>query len=558
MFMPVAQTTSLQVTVSPTREGDIKLMWPAHDEPCFYRVVSLDGDYPPISPDEAVHHIATLRTLADDVIERQHAIRHYQVWRHDGPSVEAAKLMQPVLHAKFSSPTPVRNVTVLEDAGNIIGQWQTMPGTERVHVYRVPKSVPMLGVGDPRFRILESQPNLGGFVDTEAERGVSYRYHFVAEVLIDGVPVLSSPHSTEITPSINLVPVTDLSFQLHDHAGGAYFDLTWTLPPGGETVIFRTVNPPAAGIDRGVIPVEALEQAGLGEEHRLVHPIATAESTALMNGVSWPDDWTRAYFTPVVVHDGQALVGKTVTGVRVGPAKHPTLADRVHRQVLSFGWPLGATSVQIYQTAPGAEAHTAYQAGPVQVVDSHENYREGGGVSFPRGQLAVTPAGCDLHVLGVAYEGAAPHFSAPVSVRYTPVVPLQYQVKTSYSLMRKPNGAVIEIVSPEIDIPITLHVVLVSNPYSLPLTPEDGTHVPLQLNIDAPLEAQNAFPVGPISRGSEVPISLKAEPQEFQRITDGKGYLRLFVLQQPEGARIALLDPPVRSLMLKTGLPWNG
>lgn len=548
-----AQEAPFDASVSTTREGDTRLTWPAHDEACFYRVVSRDGEYAPISPDEAMHHIATEGVIATDILERQHGIRHYQVWRHVGPTIEAAKLNQPVLHAKKASPTPVREVSVVEDSGTIIGKWKTLAGIQQVHVYRVPASEPTPGVSDPRFRILESDPNLYGFIDKSAQRGVSYRYHFVTEVVVNGVSKLSAPYTVEVTPSITLTAVSDLDIRLHDSAARAYFDLAWTNPAGGEVVIYRTDTPPAAGIDRSSISVDSLDHAGLGMQHRLVHPVTSDGITSYIRGVSWPEDWTRAYFTPVVLHDGRAQVGRTVTGVRVGPAKNPTLTDRFHRQVLSFGWPKGATRVHVYQTAPGGDVHTANQAGLLETVDSLERYRESGGVSFPRGKIGTVAGACDIHVVGVAFEDGQAYESAPVAVGYTPVVPLRYSLNRSYSLFKKFNGLTVDLHAPEMDISTTVHVTLISNRERLPLTPDDGDQIPLRYDFDDGASWQNALAVGPIQRSSPLPTTLRADLRAFQQITMGTGYVRLFILHQPDQMSIALLDPPVRSLMLQAG-----
>ena len=65
----------------------------------------------------------------------------------------------------------------------------------------------------------------------------------------------------------------------------------------------------------------------------------------MMSGVSWPTDWSRAYFTPVTVLAGRALLGKTFCSVRTGVIRDVELAEYCNKQVLTFDWPQGAAVV---------------------------------------------------------------------------------------------------------------------------------------------------------------------------------------------------------------------
>lgn len=525
----------------------VRVQWTARAGSVF-RLVSTD-ESAPYSPDHARVVHTTLADSASDDVVFTHAVRHYQVWRNDGVSPEEAKRAQPLLHAFGAVVAPILEVDVRVDEQNVIGQWQVQPGTTRVQIFRIPLRSAAGASGDPRYRILSDLANLGGFVDTEAVPGVSYLYQFFAEAEVDAVPRLSSPISLERGTSPRHERIEDLAFELHDDLESPYFNLSWTVPPGGQVVVYRTERAPEAGIERDVRDASVLAAAHLPEESRLVHPITAVDGIrASMRDVPWPRGWTRPYFTAVTLLDGKAFVGNTVRGVRVPSVAHPKLTERVNRQLLTFEWPVGADIVLVFRGPTGLEAESAILGPAVEI--SHSDYLARGGVTFEFGELE--PAGCDLHLVSVAFDEGNRVQAAPVTLHYDGILRLQYLAEMKRSLLGKVS-VVISIVSPQMVLEKPPPFVLVYRSDRLPLTISDGTTIAMVRDGEDPGEPIRRF----------VPSVLTSDPGMARWRTDAErwatdvsepiGFVRLFVDLPPDVLkRVALLDPPVDRLRVQS------
>ena len=168
-------------------------------------------------------------------------------------------------------------------------------------------------MGGPHFRILAGADNLNGFVDSDAEGGRSYVYRARCEAIVDGVGRLSQAIEAEVAVTAVLEPVSDLSLTVHS-TDPVTVDLTWTPPPAGRVALYRTADGPRAGAEAAELPEAAVEQAGLEAQLRLTHPVSERSDEhgrrqAVMAGVPWPRDWSRAYFTPVTLVAGRARLG---------------------------------------------------------------------------------------------------------------------------------------------------------------------------------------------------------------------------------------------------------
>ena len=201
---------------------------------------------------------------------------------------------------------------IREDNGQVIGQWNVPSAVSEVFIYRIPAEE--AGREGLQHRILTGSDNRGGFVDTEALRGQRYIYRVRCAVTVDGVMRLSEATEATVEVSAVLAPVPDLSMGAHS-PDGSVFELTWTPPPAGRVVIYRSQTAPSAGAETVELPEAALEQIGLGPELRLTQPVSQRHDEqgrprAVMSGVSWPGSWSRAYFTPVTLLAGRALLGQ--------------------------------------------------------------------------------------------------------------------------------------------------------------------------------------------------------------------------------------------------------
>ena len=381
----------------------------------IYRVVS-EEDNPPYSPDRAHLVAGTTATSATDERPPDAAVRRYQVWVNTGPTLAQALAAQPVKHAEAVLVSPVRDFSIREDNGQVIGRWNVPSAVSEVFIYRMPAEE--AGREGLQHRILTGSDNRGGFVDTEALRGQRYIYRVRCAVTVDGVMRLSEATEATVAVSAVLAPVPDLSMGAHS-PDGSVFELTWTPPPAGRVVIYRGQTAPSAGGDTAELPEAALDQIGLGPELLLTQPVSQRQDEqgrprAVMSGVSWPGSWSRAYFTPVTLLAGRALLGKTLSSVRTGVIGDVDLAEYCNKQALTFDWPAGAAAVVVHLAPKGHDPRNGLTGKSFEI--SLEEYEKYGGMQFSKQELPAT--GCSLHLAPVAFSAGRRVVGAIRSVEY--------------------------------------------------------------------------------------------------------------------------------------------
>lgn len=538
---PTGQPERLRAAVSS--KGAISVSWAptesiAGPQSVLYRVVASD-EFPPYAPDKADIVAVTAECKAVDDRPFTAAVRYTQVWSNTGATEADALHAQPRMHAQAAIVSPVQHLDIREDEGRVIGQWVVWPGTARVQVYRIPIERAAQGLGDPRYRILAGEPNLGGFVDTLAERGKRYLYQVFAEASVDGVTMLSSPLAQQVLVSAVLTPVTDLSVTLHDDEQWPQFDLVWSDPPAGRVVIYRTQRGPSAGVGEKPLPEQALAQAALPESDRLSHPISPgADGTSSMRDVPWPREWNRTYFTPVTVLDGVSFVGRTIAKTRTGRATQVRIVERVDKQVLTFAWPPGAASVLVYIGPRGQPAETA-TTGQAQEI-SQSQYQRLGGMRFPH---PLPHRGCSVHLVPVAFAAGEKVLGTASSVEYHGLLRLNYQLYTKRDEAGAQVSVAVRIVC-ELDLPSSPPFVLVHNPDRLPLDMQDGEVLETVRMGDPSLSASRQIRPQGLSAGGGDAL--------WEADVQGRGgFLRLFVDLPPERlSTVALLDPALPTLLL--------
>lgn len=545
-------------TITPRRRRDaggaagaLELSWPPHqpitgDGVVIYRLISSD-DSAPYSPDRADLVVATTGTAGADDRPPVGALRYYQVWVNVGATRAAALAAQPVKHAETVLVSPVREFSLREDNGRVIGQWTVPPTIRMVYVSRVPAAeIDRAGL---QHRILADRDNLTGFVDADAARGERYRYVVRAAASVDGVLRLSESTETDVEISAVLTAVTDLT--IGTNTDGESVDLRWTAPPAGRVVIYRTQNGPHAGAEAAEMPEVALEQVGLAPEMRLTQPsVDTADGTGgtEMAGVTWPHGWSRAYLTPVTLLAGRALVGRSLSSVRTEGIRDVELAEYCNKQVLTFDWPSGAAAVAMHVAPKGYDARNGLSGQSKEI--SREDYDRYGGLQLTARELPI--AGCSVHLSPVAFSGGRRVTGAVCSVEYAGLLRLQYAIRLGHDPDGWPAYAQIAMRA-EVEVPGSPAFVLVHNPDRIPLSANDG-------------EAIDAAPLGADGRLREQPSK---ELRWSQLTTHGagelwaanlrgrRGWIRLFVnTTSPDRLRtIALLDPPVENLYLTRVAP---
>jgi hypothetical protein len=524
-------------------DGALKVSWPAYDAPfVVYRLVSGERDAP-YSPDRAHVVSATTDTAALDERAASSAVRHLQVWVNAGASRAGALAAQPVLHAAGVMVATISDPAVREDSGQVIAQWTVFPGIRAVHVYRVP--VEDAGAAGPQHRILAGKDNLGGFIDSGAERGRTYIYRFRSEAAVGAAAPLSEAAQVEITVSAVLAPVTDLALTMQPE-GQAAFDLTWTPPPAGQVVIFRTKNGPAAGAETAELPEAALEQTGLGPEQRLAHPIAERDTQggalAVMTDVPWPTDWSRAYFTPVTMLAGRIRLGRTTSSVRTGMITDVDLAEYCNKQVLSFAWPTGAAAVVLYLAPKGHDPREGLSGRSYEI--SVEEYEKYGGMQFT-GELPA--AGCTLHLVPVAFSAGRRVQGTTTSILYPGLLRVQYAIQITRDRAGLPKSARIAARA-QADVQGSPPFRLTHHPERIPLSVNDGEPVDV-----APLDGSGDLASGWSKVLQFSSLGTAGAGEMWAADVAGRtGWIRLFAdLSDATRLRqLALLDPPVNTLRL--------
>ncbi|WP_430331814.1 hypothetical protein [Rhodococcus sp. ACT016] len=466
------------------------------------------------------------------------AVRYVQVWCHAGTDLRDAAERQPVLIAEGQILSPVVDVLVQEDEGTVIGQWAAWPGTARVRVLRIPlDGLTPPDTADNRHRILATEANLGGFVDPDAERGRRYHYRAVGEIEVDGRTLLSPPAEAEVTVSVVLESVTDLSVQTHGAGTETRFDLAWTSPMAGTVRMYRTETAPKAGLGHEALAEAALEvSGGLPAAARLVHPVVPGDAgVRQMTNVSWPRDWVRAYFTPVTVLDEKVQVGTTVAATRPLPAVHDVrIIERNTEQVLTFPWPAGAASVSVHLSQRDVPADHVVEQRPEAEI-SRSLYDRDGGLHLPK---PLPAHGCSVHVVPVAYTAGERIVGVPTTVDYPGLVRIWYDV-TAQS-----DGSAVAIrLAAELETDSAPPFMLVHNATRLPLSKRDGH--PLEVRASHVPQESAARSFHPQRLGGVGGESWVAD------VSNLTGYIRVFADVDPDkGKLIALIDPPIDRIRL--------
>lgn len=527
-----------RLRAAPTRDGEgVRLTWdpvtaPEGHDHVEYRVVS-DDEHAPISPDHADVIGLTGQTVFTDTREFHSAVRHYRVWANTGPSRQAARAEQPVLIAETSVVTRPDDVVIREDEGRVIGQWSLPRGVRRVLVFRVPQERAGAGTGNPEFRICANESNLGGFVDYDAEPG--HKYHYQLQVEAEGSSQLSFPTSVPVTTSAVLEPVQDLDCALGDDAD-AQFALSWTPPPIGHVEIYRTENGPRAGADNETVSEDALPQMGLTSKDLLAHPTQPDGDKARMQEVPWPRGWSRTYFTPVTLLDGQARVGRTISRVRTGSVTDAKLIERVTQQVLTMTWPAGAANVKVYAGPIGQSAEETIASSPPIAEISADAYERFGGLHFPQ---PLDPLGVDLHLVSVAFTEGTSVEGKPATITYNPLLKIWYHM----AIQPGADGRPWAMVSFQSDIPVNGQppMAMVFNPERLPLDISDGEQLAVMPHSGDQQPTQRFRPaIGTDTAGH----------WWVTQVPGPRGWLRVFIDWSSEGQTVAVLDPPIENLRM--------
>lgn len=530
------------------KDGGYSLSWAPHPATesglVLYRIVSGENSAP-YKPEVGELLGVTTQTSWTDERSTTSAVRVYQVWAHSGTDVPDATSRQPELVAEGETVSPVTNFVLDEDEGRVIGRWSAWTGTKAVRIYRIPLDGVSPASNDPRYQIHGNAENLTGFVDVDVERGQRYLYRALSEVTVGAGTRQSRAAQNEILVSVVLQPVDDLVVDSGTGRSDSSFDLVWTDPESGTVVVYRTEEPPDAGLRFENLPESALEVQGLTPRMRLAHPATAGDAgTSRMHGVPWPTGWDRAYLTPVTLLNGSARVGTTTVQTRpIDPVTDARIIERCSSQVVTFGWPKSAASVFAYI---GPRNHTPEDLleGQPSLEISSARYQRDGGLTF---SAPLPASGCSVHLVPIAYSRGERVTGTVTTLDYEGLTEMRYRLDRSESADGRRRVSV--IVASRVDTDPPAPFILVYNRTRLPLSARDGEPMAMTDVNDHTGRLTRQF-LPPRLGPQWVDTGCSAD------VADVTGYIRLFLDFDSTSARhYALLDPPVSQLVL---LPDQG
>ena len=498
-------------------------------------MVSGEGQEP-LSPDHADPVAIVTGGVAYDPRPLRSAVRHYQVWATFGATEEDARWAEPQLHAQGAVVAPPWDLEIRPEGSTVVGKWEVAPGIQEVVITRVPRdALSPSALQNPENRVEPGTPHLNGFFDRSVQPGRAYMYRVVATATVAGALQRSTPVDRDVTTTAELLAVTGFTAELEADGDGDTVRLRWESPAIGTVRLYRTQDRP----DLPTTPVarEILPQAGLADEAELPYPVTVTDGVTEMAGV--PSlGWSRVYFTAVTTLEARAVAAPVVSVVVPGRVRSARVVERGHSQVVTLGWPEGASAINVYlapQQVPVAEAVT----GRPTLQLSQQQYRLQGGIHFPE---PLNARGTEIHLVPVSYDAEGAVVGSPYTLSYHGRYRIHYDISAPgglggmFSSGRRLVRLWAEQPFPE------LRFVLVHNPDRLPLHVEDGTIVHTALVAETPQPPQ---PVIVAAVGPQLADSWTTDLGQL------RGWLRLFAvgLSPDQQAVFALIDPDPGKLL---------
>lgn len=538
-------------TVDVTLDGeDLQVQWSGPAEGFrIYRVYSHESGWPDILDVDALRGITTATSFTDD-IPLDTAARFFQVWVHIGATEAEARQSQPVFFGQSYYIAPVEIKNPAYDGAHISAQWDGLEGTEKVEVYRSIKPRVKL---DTSANLVNQEQNRSGVRFVPQERGYTYRIGAKRFVLIDD-NLVGSALSEEVT--------VDVGAELEDIAattemvGPRTVRVSWQPPRSGTVRIYRTSSRIEDGADKQKsLDLDLLDQYGLPEQ-TWVNSTSTDRNEF---EVTWPDDWYTMHVTIVSVVGGHARISSSIPFTRVGDIESPRLLERVDEQVLSFGWPQHATSVQVFIGEPGGPHETQFRQGPADRSIAVEDYRRTGNLPLQLHTSHQQATAASIALYPMRMQEGKPIVGNPAVVDYPGLEVFRYELFL--------NGDQINLrVKTEQPLAGAVpHFVLVHCRGRLPLESSDGEFVKVRAignhnTMMGPGEQSYGNGFSPTFGPDGYSETFQINPDLWSNFTFHQDFLRLFLFETERAAhepRRALLDPAPSKLSLVEFLPQN-
>lgn len=373
------------IDVRVAEDGGLVFSWTApvdDDLVRIYRVVT-NNDYFVETPDFAGVRATYGTTLVEPAWRRRTRV-HVSVFANEGRSDVVARRATARLLGRRALVLPVREFSVQEYEGTVVGQWQPLTG-QLVQIDRHDD--------DGSVHVLPKETQLGAtFHDETVEPGRSYEYAAYALATVDGELQRSSAVRARIDLEPELHLVDDLAVRPRpDHLS---CDLEWT-----ETIhvaIYQSSVRPDRGLVGQTLSSSALSRVNLGDKVPL-GARTVGENRFRIEAARFIRGASTVFFTPVTRAGDQVLVGPSVEHITPLPVTEAQLVERVDEQFVTFAWPEGCSHVFIY--VGGDPAFEAPRQ-PTQQVSRDEYVNHGG--AHLRDPLPKD--GCPVHLVGVVYS----------------------------------------------------------------------------------------------------------------------------------------------------------
>lgn len=444
----------------------VELEWNEYgsDTVKIYRIVSTKYIDNIPSPDTADHLAFTKGTFYEDPVPADEAYREYQVWAYTGPDAETMLQAQPELVGRILVVFPVTGIKLTPGEGAITGTWNALPGHHLMRVY-------VSNDGDPE------RPDNSQYLQTEGvqpmrfqyvteERGVVKRVVLQPEVKRPDGSIVLGPTSPEKRIEIKGELVqTNFNAVFHENTPqGPKIRFSIYGPPAGDFHVYLTRSKPNQDLTVADMPKEALSQEGLDASdnvHQQFGSIGHNEEFA--SDLFWPQDWDEVFVTPVVTLGSYARVGESVALHHVDEIGDAEIREFVGYQLVTFGWPRGASMVKVERQPEGA---TAEDRETVREF-TEENYRQNGGV-----KLQLDSGGEDVVLTPQKYYADAPTMAEETIVSYPGLRKYLYTMYLVTPTAHHPGGLELRIWSDGQETRNPPNFAVVFNPDRKPLSAE--------------------------------------------------------------------------------------
>ncbi|AIT62207.1 hypothetical protein [Corynebacterium doosanense] len=360
----------------------VELAWSRYsDDPVvFYRIVATTNIGATPNPEINEQLAFTEGVYFEDPVPSNEAFREYQVWVYRGADDASALVSQPELVGRVLVIFPVRGIKLTAGEGVIAGTWTALPGHHHMRVF-VSDVKANARPDSSEFQLREDFVQPMRFEYITPERGVTKRVVLQPEIKHpDGtvlVGQISPVHTVDIKGELAQVEFNDVYRVETENGPMVAFSVYG--PPVGDFHVYLTQTRPSPDLTVDDIPAEALSQEGMDDGGNISHPFGViGHNEELAQKVYWPQDWDEVFVTPVVKLGNYARVGPSVAMQHVDTIDDAEIREFVGYQLVTFGWPRGASLVRVQRQPQGSTAEDR------EIVRefTEEEYREQGGVKL--------------------------------------------------------------------------------------------------------------------------------------------------------------------------------